>query len=53
MINCIDNIAKDILLHVAIWFDIELVNLLLLSYTPKPMVRNGVSILPLTSSART
>jgi hypothetical protein len=43
MISYIDNTTNDILLHVNIWFDVELVNVLLLSYSPRPVVKNGTT----------
>jgi hypothetical protein len=42
-ISYIDNATNDILLHVKIFFGIELVNLILLSYTTRPVVRNDTS----------
>jgi hypothetical protein len=53
MIGFIDNVVNDILFHIDICFCIELVNFLLLSYPPWPVVRNGTSTLPSHSSART
>jgi hypothetical protein len=41
------------LLHVSVWFGYELVNLLLLNYTPSPVVRNGTSIMSLWDPSRT
>jgi hypothetical protein len=41
MISGIDYVAKGLLLHVNIWFGIELVNLLLLSSVLRPLVRKG------------
>jgi hypothetical protein len=52
MVGCLDNTANGVLLHVSIWFGIELANLLLLSYIPRPVVRNGTLTRPLPSLAR-
>jgi hypothetical protein len=52
MIGCIDNVIHGILFHVNIWFGIELVNLLLPSYTPRPVIRDGTSALTLLSPIR-
>jgi hypothetical protein len=53
MISYIDNASNHILFHINIWFGIELMNLLLVSYTPKPVVRNGTTTQPITSAAKT
>jgi hypothetical protein len=45
MIGCINNVPNSILYHVNVWFVIELVSTLLLSYIPSPMVRNDKSTL--------
>jgi hypothetical protein len=51
MIGCIHNAVSGILVHVNIWFGIELVNLLLMSYAPKPVVRKSRSTLTLNRPA--
>jgi hypothetical protein len=53
MTGGIDEVTSCVLLHVTIWFDFELVNLLFLSYIPRPMARNSTSTLPLSNPAGT
>jgi hypothetical protein len=43
VISYIDNATNDILLIINIWFTIEMMNLLLLSYNPEPLVENSTT----------
>jgi hypothetical protein len=52
MTGYVDNITKVILLHVNVRFGVELLNLLLLSYKPRPVIRKDTT-LTITNSART
>jgi hypothetical protein len=52
-IGCIHNVANGILLHINIWFAIELAHLLLLSCASRPVVRNTTSTLTVNKPART
>jgi hypothetical protein len=52
LMGSVGEVSNYSLLHLNIWFSFELV-LLLLSYTPRPVVGNCTSTLPLLSPART
>jgi hypothetical protein len=52
VIGGIDDSTNVLLLHINMWFDIELFNLLLLSYILKLEVKNSTTTLTLPSHAK-
>lgn len=47
MIDYMENVTNVILLYANTFFDINFMNLLLLNFTPTPVVRNDTLLLPI------